>query len=245
MNSYDWTAIFYCKDKNIYAIKLRNKNQDNQWIQITRHTAHRMSVRIEPAIFTVPITRGGNLRVILVRVCGQVFCNLPQSCTWSSKKNDLFIYLIEQNVNMFIYCSLIFYIPSRLYYNLSFWAEYLSKNISIFKQGCQKMCPFKKQWWQTGSVIYFFLEKGAYRIPGSAKKGAIRAAHPCYVILPATNGNRKHCFRVRWLLCEFAVTAIRSKAGVLLLIVHCLSMLQLCEGICLWFFICQVPGRGK
>ena len=34
----------------------------------------------------------------------------------------------------------------------------------------------------TGSVIYFFLEKGAYRIPGSAEKGAIRAAHPYYVI---------------------------------------------------------------
>ena len=35
---------------------------------------------------------------------------------------------------------------------------------------------------KTGSVIYFFLEKGAYRIPGSAEKGAIRHAHPHYVI---------------------------------------------------------------
>ena len=35
---------------------------------------------------------------------------------------------------------------------------------------------------KTGSVIYFFLEKGAYRIPGSAEKGAIRHAHPHYAI---------------------------------------------------------------
>ena len=58
---------------------------------------------------------GGNLRVILVRVGGPVFGNLPHSYTWSSKK-DLFIYLIEQNVYIFIYCSLIF-IPSLLSVN--------------------------------------------------------------------------------------------------------------------------------
>ena len=48
---------------------------------------------------------GGYLTVILVRVCRQVFLKLPQSYTWSSK-NDLFIYLIEQNVDMFKYFSL-------------------------------------------------------------------------------------------------------------------------------------------
>ena len=46
---------------------------------------------------------GGNLGVILIRVCEPVFLNLPQSYTWSSKKKDLFIYLIEQNVYIFIY----------------------------------------------------------------------------------------------------------------------------------------------
>ena len=51
---------------------------------------------------------GGNLRVILVRVGGPVFGNLPHSYTWSSKK-DLFIYLIEQNVYIFMYCLLILY----------------------------------------------------------------------------------------------------------------------------------------
>ena len=42
---------------------------------------------------------GGGGGVILVRVCGPVFLNLPQSYTWSSKKNDLFLNLIEQNVS--------------------------------------------------------------------------------------------------------------------------------------------------
>ena len=53
---------------------------------------------------------GGNLGVILVRMCEPVFFNLSQSYTWSSKKNDLFIYtmyLTEPNVYIFIYCSLI------------------------------------------------------------------------------------------------------------------------------------------
>ena len=38
---------------------------------------------------------GGNLKVILVRVCGPVFLNLPQSYTWSSKKNDIFILFFD------------------------------------------------------------------------------------------------------------------------------------------------------
>ena len=33
-----------------------------------------------------------------------------------------------------------------------------------------------------GQSYTVFLEKGAYRIPGSAKKGAIRAAHSYHVI---------------------------------------------------------------
>ena len=44
----------------------------------------------------------GNLGVILVRVCEPVFQNLPHSYTWP------FIYLIIQNVDLFIYCPLTF-----------------------------------------------------------------------------------------------------------------------------------------
>ena len=51
----------------------------------------------------------GNLGVILVRVCEPVFQNLPHSYTWPSKKRThSFIYLIIQNVDLFIYCPLIF-----------------------------------------------------------------------------------------------------------------------------------------
>ena len=51
---------------------------------------------------------GVNFGVILVWVCEPGFFNLHQTYTWSSKKmNDLFTYLIEQNVIIFIYCSLI------------------------------------------------------------------------------------------------------------------------------------------
>ena len=50
----------------------------------------------------------GNLGVILVRVCEPVFQNLPHSYTWPSKKTDPFIHLIIQNVDLFIYCPLIF-----------------------------------------------------------------------------------------------------------------------------------------
>ena len=39
--------------------------------------------------------------------------------------------------------------------------------------------PIKKKW---VSHIQFPWKKGAYRLPGSAEKGAIRAAHPYHVI---------------------------------------------------------------
>ena len=55
--------------------------------------------------------------------------------------------------------------------------------MSFFKQGCQKTGPIIYKSGKTGSVIYFFLEKGAYRptfrIPGTAEKGEGRAINPC------------------------------------------------------------------
>ena len=44
--------------------------------------------------------------VIVVRVCEPVFKNLPHSYTCPLKKTDPFIYLIIQNVDLFIYCPL-------------------------------------------------------------------------------------------------------------------------------------------
>ena len=54
---------------------------------------------------------GGYLRVILERVCGPVFLKPTPIIYMVFEKNDLFIYLIEQNVHIFIYCSLIFIYP--------------------------------------------------------------------------------------------------------------------------------------
>ena len=70
---------------------------------------------------------GGNLGIILVRVYKPVFWNPPQSYTWSSKKNDVFIYLIEQNAYIFIYCSLIF-----MYTLFAVCKQSLQINITIF-----------------------------------------------------------------------------------------------------------------
>ena len=39
-----------------------------------------------------------------------------------------------------------------------------------------------------GQLYTVSLEKGAYRIPGSAGKGAIRAAHPYHVSYPPPEG---------------------------------------------------------
>ena len=70
-----------------------------------------------PLLFACTLAGGGggggvgNLGVILVRVCEPVFQNLPHSYTWSLKKTDPFIYLIIQNVDLFIYCPLIFLYP--------------------------------------------------------------------------------------------------------------------------------------
>ena len=67
-------------------------------------------------MFAINIARGlggggGDLRVILVRVCGPVFLKPTPIIYLVFEKNDLFIYLIEQNVYIFIYCSSIFIYP--------------------------------------------------------------------------------------------------------------------------------------
>ena len=50
---------------------------------------------------------GGNLRVILVRVWGPVFLKPTPIMYLVCEKNDLFIYLIHQNVHLFIYCCVL------------------------------------------------------------------------------------------------------------------------------------------
>ena len=55
---------------------------------------------------------------------------------------------------------------------MSFFQTGMSENVTIY-------ITMVKNW---VSQILFHRKKGAYRIPGSAEKGAIRAAHPYYVI---------------------------------------------------------------
>ena len=56
----------------------------------------------------INFSRGGNLRVILVQLCGPVFLKPTPILYLVFEKNDLFIYLIQQTVYIFIYSSLIF-----------------------------------------------------------------------------------------------------------------------------------------
>ena len=53
---------------------------------------------------------GRNYGLIVVRVCDPVFRSLPHSYTMylAYEKTDPFIYLIIRNVDLFIYCPLIF-----------------------------------------------------------------------------------------------------------------------------------------
>ena len=56
------------------------------------------------------VGEGGNLWVIMVRVCEPVFRNLPHSYTrlWKITNPFIYMYLIVQNVDVLIYCPLIF-----------------------------------------------------------------------------------------------------------------------------------------
>ena len=50
-----------------------------------------MALKITTNIMVLCVWGGDNLRIILVRVCGPVFLNIPQSNAWSSKKRPIHI----------------------------------------------------------------------------------------------------------------------------------------------------------
>ena len=74
------------------------------------------------------------------------------------KKNSPFIYLISKKVDIFIYYPLNEYTIS--------YEKYVHIN------GVRKK----------GHTYTFFFKKGVYQISGGLEKGAIRHAHPYYVI---------------------------------------------------------------
>ena len=113
---------------------------------------------------------GGNLGVILVRVCEPVFQNLPPFIYLAFKKTDPFIYLIIQNVDQFIYCPLIF-VPIFCWLLDKYHSQYscntkrissLEKSLSekyVHIPGCQKNGAFhigiQKNW----AIHILFVEK--------------------------------------------------------------------------------------
>ena len=112
--------------------------------------------------------RGGNLGVILVWVCEPVFQNLPHSYTWPSKETDPFIYLIIQNVDLFIYNPLIFC--------THFFAGYYT-NIIVNSCNTKRISSLEKS-----------LSEKYVHIPGCQKNGAFhigiqknRAIHILFV----------------------------------------------------------------
>ena len=127
---------------------------------------------------------GGNLGVIVVRVCEPAFQCLPHSYTWP----------IIQNVDLFIYCPLIF-VPIYCWLLDKYHSQFIEyqENKQPRKISEQKICVYTKlseKWGlshrnpeKIGSFILLFIEKrGPVIYLAALKKGAIRHAHPYYAI---------------------------------------------------------------
>ena len=124
--------------------------------------------------------------VILVQVCETVFQNLPHSYTWPSKKRThSYVYLIIQNVDLFIYCPLIFLYPffAGYYTNITI-NSYDTKRISSLekpvsekythKPGCQKNGAFHIGIQKNRTIHILFVEKrGSIIYLAALKKGSL------------------------------------------------------------------------
>ena len=110
------------------------------------------------------------------------------------EKMDPFIYLIIQNVDLFIYCPLIFLYPffagcyRSITVNLcntkriSSLEKYLSEKY-VHIPGCRKNGAFHLGIQKNRAIHILFVEKrGPIIYLAALKKGAIRHAHPYYVI---------------------------------------------------------------
>ena len=117
-----------------------------------------------------PQLRGGGVTgVILVWVCEPVFQNLPHSYTWPLKITDPFIYFIR-NVDLFIYCPLIFcthlLLVVRPLSHSIHWIpreQAASKNLWVKKYvhipGCQKSGAFNVLIQKNLVIHILFVEK--------------------------------------------------------------------------------------
>ena len=137
---------------------------------------------------------GGGGGVILVRMCEPVFQNLPHSYTWPVKKTDPFIYLIIRNVDLFIYCPLIFCTHLLLLVRqISHWIHWIPREQAASKNLWAKICAYTRmseKWGlshrnpeKSGHSYTFCWKKGPNHIPGSAEKGghSARTSILCHI----------------------------------------------------------------
>ena len=164
-----------------------SSNMRKMYIQIILRMRMR-KVSPRPLLAIQPLSRGDNLGVILVRVCEPVFQNLPHSYTWPSKRRT-HSYLIIQNVDLFIYCPLIFCPFFAGYYTNITVNSCNTKRISSLENslsekyvhipGCQKNEAFHIGIQKNRTIHILFVEKrGPIIYLATLKKGAIRHAHP-------------------------------------------------------------------
>ena len=129
---------------------------------------------------------GGNLGVILVRVCESVFQKLPYSYTWPLKKRT-HSYTWSSKMLTFSYTALWFLYPffAGYYTNITVNACNTKKISSLKKSLSEKYVHIpgcEKKWGlsyrnleKLGHSYTFCWKKGANHIPGSAEKGGYSA----------------------------------------------------------------------
>ena len=128
---------------------------------------------------------GGNLRVILVRVCEPAFKNLPHSYTWPSQK---WTHSYTWSSKMLTYS----YTAPSYYTNITVNScntkriSSLEKSLSekyVHIPGCEKNGAFHIGIQKNRAIHIPFVEKrGPIIYLAALKKGAIRHAHPYYAI---------------------------------------------------------------
>ena len=131
---------------------------------------------------------GGNLEVIVVRVCEPEFRNPPHSYTWPLKKTGPLVYLIVWNVDQFIYCLWFLYpfiggSSQFIEYKENKQPRKISQRKYTHIPGCQKSGAYHIRIKKNRVSHLLFVEKrGPVMYLAALKKGAIRHAHPYYAI---------------------------------------------------------------
>ena len=160
---------------------------------MTENPTYNLTATSKDEMLQNPGGGGGNLGVILVRVCEPVFQNLPHSYTWPSEKTDPFIYLIFQNVDLFIYCLLIFrthfcwlihkYHSRFMYYQEDKQPRKISeRKICAYTRMSEKWGLSHRNPEKSGHSCTFAEKRGPIIYLAAPKKGAIQHAHPYYAI---------------------------------------------------------------